>query len=116
VTAEIVRSSPLIGPKVPVHGLLVDIQTGNLEWLVNGYQTLRAESSRWNEVVQSAAQATDALKSMAGFDFGEMKFPSTKIIMPWPPCAIWFPAWILASSPVFDGTASRATQNNARKK
>src|SRR6266571_3438406 len=28
---EIARSSPLIGPKVPVHGLLVDIETGRLE-------------------------------------------------------------------------------------
>src|SRR5882672_9796135 len=35
---EIVRSSPLIGPKIPVHGLLLDIQTGRLEWLINGYQ------------------------------------------------------------------------------
>src|SRR5438094_1931089 len=35
---EIVRQSPLIGPTIPVHGLLVDIQTGRLEWLVNGYQ------------------------------------------------------------------------------
>jgi carbonic anhydrase len=40
--AEIVRQSPLIGSKVPVHGLLMDIQTGRLEWLVNGYQTLSA--------------------------------------------------------------------------
>src|SRR3954469_5903841 len=37
---EFVRQSPLIGPKIPVHGLLVDIQTGKLEWLVNGYQSL----------------------------------------------------------------------------
>src|SRR5579872_2313946 len=32
---DFVRSSPLIGPKIPVHGLLVDIETGKLEWLVN---------------------------------------------------------------------------------
>src|SRR5437763_4861450 len=38
--ADIVAHSPLIGPKIPVHGLLVDIHTGKLEWLVNGYQTL----------------------------------------------------------------------------
>lgn len=31
------RESPLIGKQVPVHGLLVDIRTGRLEWLVNGY-------------------------------------------------------------------------------
>lgn len=46
---EIIRSSPLIGPRVPVHGLLVDITTGQLEWLVDGYQVLEqtlAEPSR----------------------------------------------------------------------
>ena len=37
---DTVRQSPLIGPKIPVHGLLVDIETGKVEWLVNGYQTL----------------------------------------------------------------------------
>src|SRR5262252_1739098 len=37
---ELVRQSPLIGPKVPVHGLLVDIRTGKLDWLVNGYEAL----------------------------------------------------------------------------
>lgn len=40
--ADIIRRSPLIGPAIPVHGLLIDIQTGRLEWLVNGYQTLLA--------------------------------------------------------------------------
>jgi carbonic anhydrase len=35
-----VRQSPLIGPRIPVHGLLVDVQTGRLDWVVNGYQTL----------------------------------------------------------------------------
>ena len=38
--ADIVRHSPLIGPKIPVHGLLLDITNGKLEWLMNGYQTL----------------------------------------------------------------------------
>src|SRR6266567_7519251 len=47
--ADFVRHSPLIGPKIPVHGLLVDIQTGKLEWLVNGYQSLETISSRWHE-------------------------------------------------------------------
>src|SRR2546425_10141990 len=36
---DLVRHSPIIGPKIPVHGLLVDFQTGKLEWLVNGYQS-----------------------------------------------------------------------------
>ncbi len=76
---DIVRHSPLIGPKIPVHGLLVDIQTGNLEWLVNGYQVAETVSGRWTEVVKSAGQTVDALKSLANFEIGEMKFPETKI-------------------------------------
>lgn len=39
---EHVRASPLIGANIPVHGLLVDIQTGRLEWLVNGYHAIGA--------------------------------------------------------------------------
>src|SRR6266478_1981471 len=77
--ADIVRRSPLIGPKIPVHGLLVDIQSGKLEWLVNGYQTLATMSSRWEEVTKSAGHTVDALKSLTNFNIGEMKFPETKI-------------------------------------
>jgi carbonic anhydrase len=76
---EIVRSSPLIGPKIPVHGLLVDVGTGKLEWLVNGYQTWAAMGESWNEAVRSAGQAVDALKPLSDFKIGEMKFPETKI-------------------------------------
>src|SRR5436190_1829017 len=53
--AEIVRQSPLIGAKVPVHGLLMDIQTGKLEWLVNGYQTLSAAAPSFVEAVKQTA-------------------------------------------------------------
>ena len=42
---DFVRGSPLIGAKVPVHGLLVDTVTGKLEWVVNGYQTLTAPAT-----------------------------------------------------------------------
>src|SRR5438552_11151559 len=77
--AEIVRQSPLIGPKIPVHGFLIDIATGKLEWLVNGYQILETFSAHWQEVVKSAGQTVDALKSLAEFKIGEMKFPETKI-------------------------------------
>jgi carbonic anhydrase len=78
-STEIVRSSPLIGPKVPVHGLLVDIETGRVDWLVNGYETIGAAGAAWNSVVQSAGQTFDALKNLAEFKIGEMKFPDTKI-------------------------------------
>lgn len=76
---DLVRHSPLIGPKIPVHGLLVDIQTGRLEWLVNGYQEWAAMADKWNEVVRSAGETVDKLKSLTDFNLGEMKFPETKI-------------------------------------
>src|SRR5436189_5701463 len=77
--ADIVRHSPLIGQKIPVHGLLVDIETGKLEWLVNGYQMPGTADARWTEVVKSTGQTVDALKSFAEFKIGEMKFPEAKI-------------------------------------
>jgi len=78
-SCNIIRHSPLIGPKIPVHGLLVDIETGKLEWLVNGYQTFATMSDKWNEVVKSAGETVDKMKSLADFNIGEMKFPETKI-------------------------------------
>jgi len=76
---DIVRQSPLIGPKIPVHGLLVDIETGKVEWLVNGYQTLETMGARWNEAVAAAGHTLDALKSLTDFEIGGIKFPETKI-------------------------------------
>jgi len=76
---DIVRQSPLIGPKIPVQGLLVDVETGKLEWIVNGYQTVENFSSRWQEVVKSTEHTVDALKNLGNFNIGEMKFPETKI-------------------------------------
>jgi carbonic anhydrase len=76
---DLVRHSPIIGPKVPVQGLLVDIHTGKLEWVVNGYQAVETMSLKWNEVVKSAGETVDALKALTDFNIGEMKFPETKI-------------------------------------
>ena len=76
---EHVRSSPLIGPKIPVHGLLVDIQSGRLEWVVNGYEQIGNAASGLATSLQRAGQSFDALKQLAPFHLGEMKFPETKI-------------------------------------
>ncbi len=76
--AEFVRRSPLIGPNIPVHGLLVDITTGKLEWLVNGYQSFQSSAN----VSLQASQPTEALGGGAfspTLEIGEMKFPETKI-------------------------------------
>ena len=73
------RRSPLIGPKIPVHGFLVDTESGKLEWIVNGYENWESMSERWNETVKSAGQTVDMMKSLTDFKIGEMKFPETKI-------------------------------------
>jgi carbonic anhydrase len=76
---DTVRHSPLIGPKIPVHGLLVDIETGKVEWLVNGYQTLDIMGARLSEAATSAGHTLDAMKSLTDFEIGGIKFPETKI-------------------------------------
>ena len=79
---DIVRHSPIIGAKIPVHGLLVDIATGKLEWIVNGYEVWqRPASPVKNAFATIAGSLTEELGAgaMAGFKFGEMKFPETKI-------------------------------------
>jgi carbonic anhydrase len=65
---DFVRRSPVIGPRIPVHGLLVDTETGKLEWIVNGY-----------EVLERGVSQTAAPVAMADFKIGEMKFPDFKI-------------------------------------
>jgi carbonic anhydrase len=71
---DFARQSPLIGPKIPVHGLLIDVETGKLDWVVNGYETLAAPA-------QPTLAKTDfaALGSFQDFNLGEMKFPEMKI-------------------------------------
>jgi carbonic anhydrase len=76
---DTVHHSPLIGPKIPVHGLLVDIETGKVDWLVNGYQTLDTMGARMNGAVSAADHTLDALKSLTDFEIGGIKFPETKI-------------------------------------
>jgi len=78
-SCDIVRHSPLIGPKIPVHGLLLNIETGELDWVVNGYQTLDVLANRLNEPVGQAGSTPDLMKSLSPFHLGEMKFPEAKI-------------------------------------
>src|ERR1039457_948756 len=73
---DIIRHSPLIGPNIPVHGLLVDTETGKLDWIVNGYQTLETAASHPVAPANQIGQTTDKL---GHFNIGEMKFPESKI-------------------------------------
>ena len=76
---DIVRQSPLIGPKIPVHGVLLDIETGKVEWLVNGYQCLDSMVTRSNETAASAGNLLDKFRPLADFEVGGIKFSETKI-------------------------------------
>jgi carbonic anhydrase len=81
-TCDFVRHSPLIGPKIPVHGLLVDIETGKLEWVVNGYDARPAQAAPVKNILAASARnlmAELGAGPMAAFHFGEMKFPDVKI-------------------------------------
>ena len=69
---EFVRNSPLIGPRIPVQGLLVDIETGKLEWVVNGYEALERASTATQQ--QAALAAT-----MPEFKLADLTFPDFKI-------------------------------------
>jgi carbonic anhydrase len=75
---DTIRQSPLIGPKIPVHGLLLDIHTGQLEWLVNGYQAWPA-SNQWNDTLKSAGETLEKFKSLTDFKIGGMSLSDTKI-------------------------------------
>lgn len=35
---DFVRQSPIIGRSIPVHGLLIDVVSGRIEWVANGYE------------------------------------------------------------------------------
>jgi carbonic anhydrase len=77
---DIVRSSPLIGLKVPVHGLLMDVQTGKLECVVNGYESFTSTASEFTSALKATVdKAQSALGELQDFKIGEMKFPESKI-------------------------------------
>jgi carbonic anhydrase len=89
---DFARSSPLIGPKIPVHGLMIDVETGKLDWVVNGYEALQASAQP--QMAKMDFAALGAAGSFKDFEMGEMKFPEMKIgdaalpEKPMPPAAV----------------------------
>jgi carbonic anhydrase len=75
---EFVRQSPLIGSKVPVHGLIIDVNTGKLEWVVNGYQAFATSISTAGAATAELTRH-DGIVPLPEFKIGEMKFPEIKI-------------------------------------
>jgi len=77
---DYIRQSPLIGPRIPVQGLMVDTQTGALDWVVNGYEVLgRPTLPPAGMQMATLGGVVGDLSTGAGFNIGEMKFPESKI-------------------------------------
>jgi len=76
---DFIRNSPLIGPNVPVHGLVVDTETGKLEWLVNGYETLGRPSTSMQKLVHGFGKALDTIEAIGDFKSGQLNMADVKI-------------------------------------
>ncbi|MBI4027664.1 MAG: hypothetical protein HY360_21940 [Verrucomicrobia bacterium] len=76
--ADLLRHSPIISRKIPVHGLLIDMQTGRLELLVNGYESLNV-ATHLPSIEAARESLLGVASSLASFGTGEMKFPNFKI-------------------------------------
>ena len=79
-SVDFVRVSPLIGARIPVHGLLIDLQSGRLEWVVNGYQSLEAVTTgKVGELFKKADHSFDAFAKIGNVAAEELKLPEAKI-------------------------------------
>jgi carbonic anhydrase len=79
-SVELVRSSPLIGPRIPVQGLMVDVVTGKLDWVVNGYEALeRAQAQPSEKQMPEIGGVISKLADRIGGNLGDIKFPDAKI-------------------------------------
>jgi carbonic anhydrase len=75
-----IRSSPLIGPLIPVHGLMIDTNSGRLDWVVNGYEAAALSAAK-GPVIQmpSIGRPVEESADWGPIKLGEIKFPETKI-------------------------------------
>jgi carbonic anhydrase len=77
---DFIRQSPLIGARINVHGLMVDVQSGRLDWIASGYDVLdRPSVAPASMRLPTLGGVVGDLATGAGFNFGEMKFPDSKI-------------------------------------
>ena len=67
---EFVRHSSLIGPNVPVHGLMVETESGKLEWVVNGYQAMETPGAR--RLPEPAFGSADTIGTFAPLVFARI--------------------------------------------
>jgi carbonic anhydrase len=81
-STEIVRSSPIISPHIPVQGLMVDVNTGRLEWVVNGYDVLARKAAATPTPTPKLPEIGGALGNLTdriGGGIRDLKIPERKI-------------------------------------
>lgn len=73
-SVEYVRRSPLISPRVPVQGFMVDTFTGNLDWVVNGYDAMGKVGTTFFTEMPEIGIDREGLNTR----IGEVKLPGAK--------------------------------------
>jgi carbonic anhydrase len=76
---EFIRSSPLISPRMPVHGLLLNLNNGRFEWVVNGYQALEQTTTEFRSAIRPPERVGASPDELAGFKTVGLMLPETKI-------------------------------------
>ncbi len=76
---DLARHSPLVGPNTPIHGLMVDTLTGQVEWVVNGYDDFRPFQQHSGHIPSLGSEIGGGLKALPDMQIGEIKFPTEKI-------------------------------------
>jgi len=72
---DLARHSPVISPRIAVHGLMVDTASGRLDWLVNGYRDLEILGA---QMPDRGAQP-GPIRPFGALDVSALKFPEVKI-------------------------------------
>ena len=76
---EFVRASPLIGPRIPVHGLMLDLASGRVDWVVNGYENLDSLAGRLGNVLRQAGSLKEAIGDLGEAVSGALSSASARI-------------------------------------
>jgi carbonic anhydrase len=75
---EIARSSSLLAPATPVHGMMVDTGTGRLDLVVNGYESIGL-THRVDMVEDAVTNTIGAAKSFVEVAMEQAKFAESQI-------------------------------------
>lgn len=76
---EFVRVSPLIGPRIPVHGLMLDLGSGRVDWVVNGYENLDSLAGKLGTVLREAGSLKEAIGDLGEAVSGALSSASARI-------------------------------------